>query len=854
MHRVIENINIVRLFSFTILMGVFLSAISNSEYLPAPIPIDFGVNNGMRSDSTICESCNISYDTDTMGAACCDEATQYNSDFTCEVLETTYLWNCSGCACAEDDDNWTTIFGCMDELACNYNSIAIWDDGSCSFTDGICQSCVEGEVVDNDDDGDSICNEDDNCPDTANADQTDTDSDGVGDACDYWTELNVEGGENQISLSWEPVESERPSFMNRDGCEDDPDICIWNSWYYDFDNQQDCEANGGIWGSYLEYFGTSCAEMVNDAGCNASILYWMVSDLCPESCEVCLDGCTDMNACNYNPDATDDDGSCVQPEYECFDGSIVCISSDCSGGEPVTYNVYRDGEILTGELMEPNYVDSDLGYSEFHCYTVTYNYGGDFEFEHSNEACAETNPEPVILGCTNEDACNYNAEATVDDGSCVLAEENYNCDGNCIAEIDECDVCGGDGPEIECWDGELVCNESDCSTGIDYTLTLGNHHNLVSFYALPDDASIGGITSSLGNNALSVITEGSSAINLDGIWSGSLTEITPENGYWISINNFPDNLSVIGFDMDPDRMYDLHEGPNLISFPDSGSADLNSAIPDDVEHLFTAIISEGVSALNSDYGWAGSLTGFQGGAGYWVIVQEDLSFSYNTEDLLARSAHSFSEKLPDEDGFIVVQSSRQAFYYVDDIKLDNGGVEDGDWILSYNNDVLAGIRQWKGNTVDIPNMGFAGDLVTAGYFNEGDVPTFKLLRQSTGKIITLEGNIPGWSENGIFILGELYEKQPIPELFVLNKAYPNPFNPTTTIGFGLPDQSEIVVEIYNLYGKRVETLVDKSMPAGYSSAVWNADKFSSGLYFVKLSAHSLKGIKYTNIQKLMLVK
>jgi len=157
-------------------------------------------------------------------------------------------------------------------------------------------------------------------------------------------------------------------------------------------------------------------------------------------------GCTDDDACNYNADATVDDESCEYaeenydcvgnciaeidcdgvcggistPKYECFDGSIVCSLSDCSGGEPVTYNVYRDGEILTGGLMVANYVDSGLGYSEFHCYTVTYNYGGDFESEHSNEACAETNPEPVIPGCTNENACNYNAEATVDDGSCIL--------------------------------------------------------------------------------------------------------------------------------------------------------------------------------------------------------------------------------------------------------------------------------------------------------------------------------------------------------------------------------------------------------------------------------------------------
>ena len=482
--------------------------------------------------------------------------------------------------------------------------------------------------------------------------------------------------------------------------------------------------------------------------------------------------------------------------------------------------------------------DSDDGGAAIECPSGIYDCEGTCDGELVEDCLS------ICDGTAQLDECGECNGEGIPEGEC-------DCDGNVV---DECDVCGGDGSEIECWDGELVCNESDCSAGIDYTLILDNHHNLVSFYALPEDVSIAGITSDLGDNVSSVMTEGMAAINSDGGWSGSLTEISAEKGFWISINNFPDNLSIIGFDMDPDRIYELHEGPNLISFPDSGSADLSSAIPDDVEHLFTAIISEGISALNSDYGWVGSLTGFQGGAGYWVIVQEDLSFSYNTEDLLARSVHSFSEKLPDEVGFTVAQSARQAFYYVDGIKLDNGGVEDGDWILSYNYDVLAGIRQWKGNTIDIPTMGSAGDMVTAGYFNEGDVPTFKLLKQSTGKIITLEGNIPSWSDNGIFILGELYEKQQIPELFVLNKAYPNPFNPTTTIGFGLPDQSEIIIEIYNLYGKRVETLVDKSMPAGYSSLVWNADKFSSGLYFVKLSAQSVKGNKYSRTQKLMLVK
>ena len=474
----------------------------------------------------------------------------------------------------------------------------------------------------------------------------------------------------------------------------------------------------------------------------------------------------------------------------------------------------------------------------------------------------------VCESCMEIDVCDEllaDSEDIIDCEECGIEFDQFpeieyeeDPEGFCLFTTDlwdnhlECLInCESDAVDLA-WSVSALCEEE--LSEIDYTLILDNHHNLVSFYSLPEETSISGIMSQLGSNVISVLTEGESAANLDGVWIGSLTEFSIEKGYWISINNIPDNLSIIGLEMNPDRMYEIHEGPNLISFPASGSVELSSAIPDDVEHLFTAIISEGISAMNSDNGWVGSLIGFQGGAGYWVIVEEDLSFSYNTEDLLERSAHSFSEKLPDGVGFNVAQSSRQAFYFVDGIKLNQGGAEVGDWILSYNNDILSGIRQWDGNSIDIPSMGFSGDLVTVGYFNEGDIPTFKLLKQSNGELITLEGKIPNWSDNGIYNIGKLYEKQPIPELFVLNKAYPNPFNPTTTIGFGLPDRSEVVVEIYNLYGKRVEILVNKSMQAGYKSLVWNAENSSSGLYFIKVSASSSSGDKYTSTQKLMLVK
>ena len=76
------------------------------------------------------------------------------------------------------------IPGCQDSNACNFNPNATDDDDSCNFVDGICESCEEGEIIDNDIDDDDVCDEVDNCPETFNPNQDDFNFDNIGDACD----------------------------------------------------------------------------------------------------------------------------------------------------------------------------------------------------------------------------------------------------------------------------------------------------------------------------------------------------------------------------------------------------------------------------------------------------------------------------------------------------------------------------------------------------------------------------------------------------------------------------------------------------------------------------------------------
>ena len=134
---------------------------------------------------------------DTFG--CTDSvACNYNSYSTIDDGSCTYTaqyYDCNG-ICINDSDGDTVcdeleVVGCQDETACNYDETATDscsdDDGNnipdcCTYTDGICETCLDGVIVDNDADDDTVCDELDACEDYD--DTVDTDGDGTPDGCD----------------------------------------------------------------------------------------------------------------------------------------------------------------------------------------------------------------------------------------------------------------------------------------------------------------------------------------------------------------------------------------------------------------------------------------------------------------------------------------------------------------------------------------------------------------------------------------------------------------------------------------------------------------------------------------------
>jgi len=101
---------------------------------------------------------------------------------------------------------------------------------------------------------------------------------------------------------------------------------------------------------------------------------------------------------------------------------------------------------------------------------------------------------------------------------------------------------------------------------------------------------------------------------------------------------------------------------------------------------------------------------------------------------------------------------------------------------------------------------------------------------------------------GVDVSNEITESG-IPQSFQLNQNYPNPFNPTTNIEFALPQNSHATLEVYDMLGQRVATLVDGNLSAGQHSATFDASHLTSGVYIYRLQAGN-----YIQTRKLTLIK
>ena len=95
----------------------------------------------------------------------------------------------------------------------------------------------------------------------------------------------------------------------------------------------------------------------------------------------------------------------------------------------------------------------------------------------------------------------------------------------------------------------------------------------------------------------------------------------------------------------------------------------------------------------------------------------------------------------------------------------------------------------------------------------------------------------------------VYINKTYPDLVRLNDVYPNPFNPFANISFQLLQSSSVNISIYDLRGKKIDTIINSKLDLGYHNFSWDASNYSNGMYLLKM-----KSGNYIETQKLILLK
>ena len=116
------------------------------------------------------------------------------------------------------------------------------------------------------------------------------------------------------------------------------------------------------------------------------------------------------------------------------------------------------------------------------------------------------------------------------------------------------------------------------------------------------------------------------------------------------------------------------------------------------------------------------------------------------------------------------------------------------------------------------------------------------------------------SGEGTPLVGVAGLRMGIPAVYQLHSNYPNPFNPSTTILYDLPQQSMVSIKVYSILGQQIATLVDGIIAAGYHQVMWMGEQdggttVAGGVYFFRISAQPLsKGTGLVQTKKMLLLK
>ncbi|MDP8287982.1 MAG: carboxypeptidase-like regulatory domain-containing protein [Candidatus Electryonea clarkiae] len=347
-------------------------------------------------------------------------------------------------------------------------------------------------------------------------------------------------------------------------------------------------------------------------------------------------------------------------------------------------------------------------------------------------------------------------------------------------------------------------------------------------------------------------------INNIGDWA------TPE-GYKVNVAEAT-TVSVWGAEISDQSAIDVGTGWNMVAYYPNTDIPADFALESIADDLVIAKAGDGTFYL-PEYNYNG-IGDMMPRAGYQLKMDADATLMYPDvgdwgELNAAPGQNAFTPASVDPEHFEIQTfgTITNMSILLDGSEIDEESLKEGDEIAFYDpRGNRVGVAVWNEN--DLVGVALWGDdpltEVVEG-FVEGENLFARLWLSEEDLEIPVEFISPSgdlkFSPDGLLIasVGGTRESV-IPSEFFLAQNYPNPFNPTTTIKYGLRDAVNVQLDIYNILGQRVHTLVDGPQKAGYYTIVWNGKDLnsklvSSGTYFYQVHAG-----EFVKVRKMVIIK
>jgi type IX secretion system substrate protein len=298
----------------------------------------------------------------------------------------------------------------------------------------------------------------------------------------------------------------------------------------------------------------------------------------------------------------------------------------------------------------------------------------------------------------------------------------------------------------------------------------------------------------------------------------TLNDLVDGYGYWVQVSE-EDVLELTGEAIPLSTTIALEAGWNLVAYlPQDGQA------PEDA---FASLIANGylekVKSITQSYdpdlgGGFNTLDLMLGGNGFWVNVNTAVA-----DFVYPAGRTSGSETAIEYIWTPVIYTNSTCAY---------ANLAAEGQIAAFAGEECRGVSQITDGCVS---------LVING--EDAETVTFKLYQN--GQVSDLNTEITTAPGEDVFF--EFTSDAPIATQLL--NAYPNPFNPETTIAYQLSDAGNVNISVYNIKGQKVAELMNSNHEAGDHSVVWQAAGQASGIYFVKMRTNGMD-----QIQKLILMK